>query len=155
MKIRAFILSAAIFLNGCVPVKNPWPNQIEGTWEHISLLYVRMELDKNAEGWLVSSDQEGKLNVFEVRGFISYESNFSIDVRDVDDPEGEVKKTNGTIYTNGKLCLDMLNAEELIPFCFMKLTDIQVSRIKVFNELEKLNNKKRNELEGFDESSIH
>ena len=42
----------------------------------------------------------------------------------------------------------MLNAEKLIPFCFMKLTDIQGSRIKVLNELEKLNNKKRNELEG-------
>lgn len=47
-KIRAFILLTAIFLNGCVPVKKPRPNQIEGTWEHISLLYLRMELDKNA-----------------------------------------------------------------------------------------------------------
>lgn len=71
----------------------------------------------------------------------------------MNDPEGEVEKTNGTIYTTSKLCLDMPNAEESIPFCFMNFTDIQGSRKKILNELEKLNNKKRNELDSFDEGT--
>ena len=50
-KFGILVLSLSLF--GCAVIKKPTSEQVEGTWEHTSYLYVRLQLDGEGNGFAV------------------------------------------------------------------------------------------------------
>ena len=148
------ILLLVMFVSGCVTVKNPMPGQVSGNWENVNLVYSRLVLNSEGNGYLVFAGKEGKSEIYLVNDFNSVEEGFTVNLIDLADREAEPEPLKGTLYEFGSLCLEDIDTDDTEEICYMKTSDIEQSRNTAIQALQNLNNKTRNEMNGSDEPPI-
>ena len=152
-KMRILFLSLVLtIVSGCSePVLNPKSEQIEGDWEHVHFVYIRLQLDVNGNGVAVLPNSEGESIVLEISDFVSAKSSFDVNVKELAELDSEKTAFQGILYQSGVLCFDEYVEDEKDvdgtvgdEMCFSRVTEVNSFRKKAIEVLKDLNNKKPN-----------